>query len=295
MARLAVTTVTQAVGQQGLGLAPQPLLPHPVDPAVDAFDEELPVDAETQHHCGSDELTRGHRGTERTAGELDDLEGPDDASPVAGQDRVAARRSRVSSLACIASAPTTSASASSPRAHDRVGGRDLEPVEGGADVESRAAHEDRPVATVTDAGDLGARRRLVARDARLLGHVQHVELVVGDAAPLGDGQLRRADVHASVELHGVGVDDLSGEPFGEVEARSDLPVAVGPTTATIGSGSAGRWSDVTALRAQPMSSSACSSASSSSWPNGSRSTPGVPGVAGLAPAVALDGLRAFLA
>ena len=35
-------------------------------------------------------------------------------------------------------------------------------------------------------------------------------------------QLRGADVHAAVELHGVGVDDLAAEPLGEVEREIGL-------------------------------------------------------------------------
>ena len=36
------------------------------------------------------------------------------------------------------------------------------------------------------------------------------------------GQLRRADVHAAVDLHRVGVDDLAAEPLGEVERELGL-------------------------------------------------------------------------
>ena len=61
--------------------------------------------------------------------------------------------------------------------------------------------------------DVGGRVLLVAGDGRRLGDVQHVELVVRDAAAFGDGQLRGTDVHPAVELHGVGVDDLTAEPF----------------------------------------------------------------------------------
>src|SRR6478736_6412416 len=176
-------TVAQTHGEEGLGLATQPRLPHALDTPLDAFREDVTVDAEAQDNCRRDELTRGHRRTERAAGELDDLEAP---------------------------------------AHGGVGGRDLEPVEGGSDVEARPADEERPVASPADRGDVGAGCRLVAGDAGLLGHVEDVELVVGDAAPLVGGQLGRADVHAAVELHGVGVDDLTTEPRGEVEGQVGL-------------------------------------------------------------------------
>src|SRR3954471_19460977 len=43
-----------------------------------------------------------------------------------------------------------------------------------------------------------------------------------DAAALGLAGLRRPDVHAPVELHGVGVDDLSSEPPGELDGEGGL-------------------------------------------------------------------------
>ena len=61
--------------------------------------------------------------------------------------------------------------------------------------------------------------RLVGGDARLLGHLEHIELVVRYAASLGERHLGRADVHAAVELAGVGADHLATQGLGEVEAR----------------------------------------------------------------------------
>ena len=52
----------------------------------------------------------------------------------------------------------------------------------------------------------------------------------------GPGPAWRADVHAAVQLHGVGVDDLAAELLASRSPRSDLPAAVAPTTATTGSG-----------------------------------------------------------
>ena len=40
-----------------------------------------------------------------------------------------------------------------------------------------------------------------------------------DAVALRDGQFRGADVHAAVELHRVGVDDLRTEPLRDVEGQ----------------------------------------------------------------------------
>ena len=55
-----------------------------------------------------------------------------------------------------------------------------------------------------------------------------VQQVVHDAAPLGDRQLGRADVHAAVDLHGVGVDDLAAQPLREVEGQPGLAGGGGP-------------------------------------------------------------------
>ena len=60
------------------------------------------------------------------------------------------------------------------------------------------------------------------------GHVEHVELVVRNAATLGGRQFGGADVHAAVELHGVGVDDLAAEPLGDVECQRALAGAGRP-------------------------------------------------------------------
>ena len=73
-----------------------------------------------------------------------------------------------------------------PGPHHGVGGRDLEPVEGRAKVQTRPADEDRDAPSRADAGDVGTRMTLVRRDTRLLADVQDVQLVVRDPAPLGE-------------------------------------------------------------------------------------------------------------
>ena len=67
---------------------------------------------------------------------------------------------------------------------------------------------DRHRTAAGDGLDVRGGGLLVARDGRGLGDLEHVELVVRDAAALGDGQLGGADVHAAVELHRVGVHDF---------------------------------------------------------------------------------------
>ncbi len=46
--------------------------------------------------------------------------------------------------------------------------------------------------------------------------------MVRDAAPLGDRQLGRADVHPAVELGGVGAHHLAGQGLSEVEREVRL-------------------------------------------------------------------------
>ena len=105
----------------------------------------------------------------------------------------------------------------------RVRRRDLEAVEQRAHVQTRAAHDHRAGAPGEDPRDVGARVRLVPGHRRLLGDIQHVQLVVRHTRPLGRRQLGRADVHPAVELHGVGVDHLSPETQREGDPEVRLP------------------------------------------------------------------------
>ncbi len=50
---------------------------------------------------------------------------------------------------------------------------------------------------------------MVCRYPGLVGDVQHIDLVVGDAAALRRGQFGGADVHPPIQLRGIGVDDLA--------------------------------------------------------------------------------------
>ena len=107
------------------------------------------------------------------------------------------------------------------RPHRGVGRRERPVVEQRLDVQHRAAHQHRNLAARGNRLDLGGGVLLVARDRRGRGDVEDVELVVRDAAALRDGQFRRADVHAAVELHRVGVDDLGfpAEPLRNVKGQ----------------------------------------------------------------------------
>src|SRR3954452_10344527 len=182
-------TVAQSLRQERLRLAPEALLPHALDPSVDAFDQDLPLEAQPEHRCRRDELAGGHRRTEGTAGELDDLERPDDAPEVAGKDRSAGLRVETSQPGMERVAADPDGLGLQATADRCVGRRDLERVERGTPVEAGAPHQERTVTPGPDGSDIRAGGELVARDARLLGHVEHVELVVRYAAALRDGQL----------------------------------------------------------------------------------------------------------
>src|SRR5699024_9593688 len=93
----------------------------------------------------------------------------------------------------------------------------------------------------------------------LVGDLEDVEEVVGHAPALLGWQLVRPDVHAAVELHGVGVDNLSPEALGEVERE-------------VGLAGGGRPDDRDDLRSPVHWSSG---SAGSSWPKGSGPSPGV--------------------
>ena len=107
-------------------------------------------------------------------------------------------------------------------AHQRIRRRDVEDVERGAHVQARTADDDGAPAAREDGGDVGARPLLEASDRRLVEDVERVDLVMRDAPTLVRRELGRPDVHAAVELGGVGVDDLAAETLGEVERQVAL-------------------------------------------------------------------------
>ncbi|AGL28175.1 hypothetical protein J113_18950 [Mycobacterium tuberculosis CAS/NITR204] len=80
-----------------------------------------------------------------------------------------------------------------------------------------------------------AAARWYARHGRGFGDIQDIELMMRDATALADGQLRRPDVHAAIQLHRVGVHDLHAHPGASRAATSsanwDLPAPVGPIIA----------------------------------------------------------------
>jgi hypothetical protein len=92
----------------------------------------------------------------------------------------------------------------------------IQVVECGADVEPGAARQDGHPAAGDDLVDRGAGELGVVGHVRRLGHRPDVEQVMRDAAPGDLGLLGRADVHALVELHRVGVHHLAAEGKGQL-------------------------------------------------------------------------------
>ena len=96
--------------------------------------------------------------------------------------------------------------------HPRVRAREVDDVQQGALVEPRPARDDRHSPARVDPLHVGAGVALVGGHGRLVAHVEHVDLVVGDAAALLHGSLRGADVHAPVELQRVRGDQFPRPP-----------------------------------------------------------------------------------
>lgn len=204
-------SLAQALCLQGAHLVHEPGRPHPVDPQGDAFVEfgTGHVDADLDgvvHRIVTREV-----GGEGLAGDLDDFEGPDDPAAVAGQDGPARlgvgggqpgvqRAGAVLGQLRLQRGPYVGVRAGELQGVD--GALHIEP--GAADQDGRAAGGEQPV-------DLGAGQPLVLGDAGGLRDVPDVQQVVRDGSAFGERQLRGADVHAPVELHGVGIDHLAVE------------------------------------------------------------------------------------
>ena len=142
--------------------------------------------------------------------------------PLSGRICAAASGSTPASRSCSAWLPTPLELDLELAAQRVVGAGELEAVDDRAGVERRAADQHGGGVAAADVGDRVARPALEERDGRRGGDLVEVEQVVRDPAALGLRQLGRADVHPAVDLHRVGVDDLSPEPLGEVEAQARL-------------------------------------------------------------------------
>lgn len=109
-----------------------------------------------------------------------------------------------------------------PGPYGGVGAGEVEGVDGSLHVQTRTAHQDGGTPFGQQPVDLGPGEPLVLGDAGGLGDVPDVQEVVRNAVALRESQLRRADVHAPVELHGVGVDHFTTELLGEEHSQVGL-------------------------------------------------------------------------
>ena len=129
-------------------LVEQPAVHHGVDPAGEPFPELFPVHLEPDLHGGLEVLAGGHEGAERPPGQFEHLQRADDPARVpepAGRDRVHGFQPR----------PQRRRSGGfqfrfEPAPDGRVGAREFQHVQGGADVEPGAAGQDGAFAAGVD-------------------------------------------------------------------------------------------------------------------------------------------------
>src|SRR5690606_5366013 len=194
----------------------------PVDPAGDPLVQFGPGHVDADLDGVVDRVVAGEVGGERPAGDLDHFQGADDPASVARQDGPGGRR--------VGGGEPGVQGAGAPQrelllqagAHVGVGPGELEVVDGTADVEAGAAHQDRPAALGEQGVDPLPREPLVLGDGGGDGHVPDVQEVVRHPAALLGRQFGGADVHPSVELHRVGVDDLTSEALRQENTQIGL-------------------------------------------------------------------------
>ena len=109
-----------------------------------------------------------------------------------------------------------------PGPHGGVGAREVQLVEDRPDVQPGPSDEQRDDARGAQPVDLRPRPLPVLGHGRRFAHVPQVEQVVRHPAPFGGVGLGRADVHAAVELHRVGVDHLAAEPARQLHGERGL-------------------------------------------------------------------------
>jgi hypothetical protein len=95
-----------------------------------------------------------------------------------------------------------------------------EAAEEGLQIEWGAADEEGHFAARLDVGGGGGGPLEIVGDAGGLPGVEDVEEVVGDLGPVFESGLGGADIHATIEGHGVDGDDLGAQAAGELEGES---------------------------------------------------------------------------
>ena len=89
--------------------------------------------------------------------------------------------------------------------------RKLQSGDEGIHIKSRSAADDRHSAPCGDAAHRRGGGFNVIGERIGLADIAHIDHMVGDFGALRGGGLCRADIHASVKLHGVGGDNLPAE------------------------------------------------------------------------------------
>ena len=105
----------------------------------------------------------------------------------------------------------------------RGGGIEIEPVEERADVEARAADDERHPPARRDVRERGAGIALEPRRVVRLAGIDDVDAVVTDARLLRDRRLGRPDIHPAVHLPRVRRNDLPAGPLRGPQRERALP------------------------------------------------------------------------
>ena len=171
---------------------------------------------------------RGLGGGERPAGEFDDFECPDGAARIVGFDNGGGLRIEDFQMVVEGCDADVGKFFLPVLSHLWVGGGKLPVVDEGLHVEHGAADEDGEFPAGHDVCDGGDGEVLVVGDGGGFGDVPDVEQMVGNAGTFGDGEFGGADVHASVELHGVNVDNFAVAGVGEADAEGRFSGGGGP-------------------------------------------------------------------
>ena len=105
-------------------------------------------------------------------------------------------------------------------AHGRVRTRELDDIQEGALVQAGASRDHRDAPAHMNARNIGSRVLLVGGHRGLVPNLKHIDLVMGDPS-----------ASAETISPALWAPSASGSTQASSRARSDLPEAVGPTTA----------------------------------------------------------------
>jgi len=214
--------LAQADGGQAADLGLESGLPHAIDTGRDPLVQVRAGQREADLDRRASLAIGRHGGGKGAAGDLDHLQGTHDAAAVAGQDRVGRGRVERSQPGVQRGRAGPVQLVFEPVADTLVRSGKIKIFQSGPDVQAGAADQHRQAAAGDDVVDHGAGQMLVVGHVGGPGHRPDVEQVMRDALAGGRGLLGGADVHALVELHGVGVHHLAAEGAGQAGAEPGL-------------------------------------------------------------------------